>query len=354
MKKMMCIVLALALLAGAVPALAAEEEPAGLPEVELRYGAMATEFSRDKLQNWYYRIQEEYGVNIWDFKPANPQLRYYIVCTEDVIDPVTGRVSEGGYNSVLARHFPISTEDLIGTAGNIQVGGLYLTDDPDLANYALILDFDYTDSVSSFHFSNGTTVPQYNPALTATLLDLTDGSRIVSEKLKTYATRVGENVRTSMLDAAKGKQLYGDCPGLWADDFPDYWDFIRQEKGKAIVNALGEEELRGALRLQPEQAIQTGTRGKAATALQRLLTAFGQTVNVDGEIGAQTMRALNAVQETYGLEQTETLDLEGYQQLLELLLIVRDPDAADKLLPRLTGQEQYDALRALVKAAQEA
>ena len=186
-----------------------------------------TEFDTDLLKNWNDEaLKETYGVEgIRDFKPSDPQPMTYIVSAPEVIDPVTDEPSEGGYNKASARHLPIDTDRLIYISGRVWGGGLSLTDDPDQAAYALILDFDYKDSIGTFHFSDHSQVAQYNSATQATLLDLVTGESISTEKLKEYATEIGESVSKEMLNAAKGKQLYSACASIWDDNFPCYWEF---------------------------------------------------------------------------------------------------------------------------------
>ena len=166
-----------------------------------------------------------------DFKPKDPQPMYYIVCARPVIDPVTGKESAGGYDKNYTRHKPISTETLLKTSGKLSNGGLTLTSDPDKATFVLILSFNYKDTVTNFTFRDGSKVKQYNPLLTATLRNLITGEQIKTTK-KTYATYANERVYTSMLNAAKGKQLYGGAPTLNASDFKnvDYWAFVTGQK----------------------------------------------------------------------------------------------------------------------------
>ncbi len=188
-----------------------------------------TIFDKTLLRNWDEQaLKSDYGISdIRAFKPSSPIPKYYIVCADKVIDPVTKSESEGGYSSATARHKPISTQDMIETSGELLAGGLILTDDPNKATYALILHYSYENKVGSFHFSDDdSTIPQYNASLDAELLNLTTGESIFSERLFDYATTVGESVQKEMLKAAKGKQLYGARILLSEKDFKEYWSFI--------------------------------------------------------------------------------------------------------------------------------
>lgn len=200
--------------------------PAGT-EKPAKTSTPATKFQQSDLKNWNDdAIREAYGVNgLAHFTPKDPQPMYYIVSAKTVIDPVTGKESEGGYNKDYTRHKPISTETLLKVSGRLSAGGLTLTSDPDKATFVLILSFNYKDSVGNFRFKDGSTVKQYHPLLTATLKNMITGKSIKTTK-KTYATYANERVYTSMLNAAKGKQLYGGAPSLSSSDFKGYWEFV--------------------------------------------------------------------------------------------------------------------------------
>ena len=203
---------------------AAETEPA-----EETAASMYDEpFSLDRLRNWNDEaLAEARGVTgLRDFQPADPQPLFYIVSAEEIIDPVTGEISQGGRDANYHREKPISTQDLLERSGRIRDSDFILTDDPDLATYALILDFSYTRSTGTFTFSDDTTAPQYHGSLIATLRNLVTGESIQTEELVSRATYVGEQVYTDMLANARGKQLYGGAPQISADDFPGLRSFV--------------------------------------------------------------------------------------------------------------------------------
>ena len=189
-------------------------------------------FDYDKLKNWNdAAINEEYGADgIRAFMPTNPNPRYFIVSAEEVIDPLTGRVSEGGHNHREHREYPISTNDLLRSAAlfddDADNRNLILTDDPNLATYVLILDFEYYDGGTFTYSEDKSVIPEFDSKLTGTLRNMITGEEIVSKKKYSYSVYQGESVRTSMLENAKGKQLYGDAPDIYASDFEDYKGFI--------------------------------------------------------------------------------------------------------------------------------
>ncbi|HHT24583.1 MAG TPA: zinc ribbon domain-containing protein [Clostridiaceae bacterium] len=189
-----------------------------------------TEFDWDILKNWNDQaMQETYGIDsLFNFTPNNPQPMHYIVSTDGVYDPVTGTESEGGYIHDYVRHFPISTDDLIRRAGKLKDSGLTLTDDPNQATFALVLHFSYTDNIGTFRFADGSIISQYHGNLWADLVNLVTGEVIQSDVKNAYATYTNESVYTSMLNAAKGKQLYSDTPSLYAEDFEGYWNFVKK------------------------------------------------------------------------------------------------------------------------------
>ncbi|MDO5112109.1 MAG: zinc ribbon domain-containing protein [Clostridia bacterium] len=211
---------------------APDAKPTPMPTPAPTPDVTRTEFDSALLKNWdSAAMREAFDVDsIYAFHPAHPENRNYIVCAEGgVYDPVTKAESEGGYNRANTRHKPVGTGSMLATSGDLLKGGLILTDDPQKATYALVLDFSYTNNIGKFRFNgDGSTIKQYNATLDATLINLITGESIESEQKKAFATHTGESVRTSMLDAAKGKQLYSDAPTLAADDFEGYWDFVHE------------------------------------------------------------------------------------------------------------------------------
>ncbi|MDD3921229.1 MAG: zinc ribbon domain-containing protein [Eubacteriales bacterium] len=211
---------------GSEPVSTEEPEPTPTPAPVVKY------FDTDLLKNWDSRaMQEAFGAeSVEEFRPENPKYPYYIVCAEGgVYDPVTHEESEGGYNSFTARHLPISTETMLRICGTVKDSGLILTDDPQEAMFALVLDFSYTNNIGTFRFSeDGSKIKQYNATLTAELVNLVTGERIQSEEKKEFATYTGESVRTSMLNDAKGKQLYSSAPSLYVADFEGFQAFLEE------------------------------------------------------------------------------------------------------------------------------
>ena len=183
-----------------------------------------TIFNTEALMNWTIAFGPD---GIYSFQPAAPMPRYYIVCVNPVMDPVTGRESDGGYDFNSKRHMPVSTDDVMRRSGNLIDGGLVLADGPDIATFALIIDFAY-DHTRPFQFRDGSSVMQYHGTTRAELRNLVTGESIFTEGLVTYATYANESVQTSMLEAAKGKQFYARSRVIESSDFEDYWDFIEK------------------------------------------------------------------------------------------------------------------------------
>ena len=75
--------------------------------------------------------------------------------------------------------------------------------------------------------------------------------------------------------------------------------------------------------------VKKGSKGETAKGVQQTLVALGQDITVDGSVGAKTIAALNAVQEAFGLEKTDSLDANTYAALLPKLLLVANSDEAD-------------------------
>ena len=189
-----------------------------------------TTYEREKLKNWNAEaLEEAFGIDdIYAFTPADPQPLFYIVRANDVIDPRTNLPSENGY-LLGGALVPESTGSLLAKASLLKNSALTLTDDPDKAAYALILDMNYTDKVGSFTYQGGSKIPVYYSTLNAVLLDLTTKKTLQSKTLTgdPYHHDNGrEYIEEDLLEKAIGKQLYSPVPTLAVKYFPDYWSFI--------------------------------------------------------------------------------------------------------------------------------
>ena len=120
-----------------------------------------------------------------------------------------------------------------------------------------------------------------------------------------------------------------------------------------ILSALDNDTYRATYdALLSGEVIAKGSKGDTAKGVQQTLVAFGQNITVDGNVGPKTIAALNAVQEAFGLEQTEALDADGYARLLPRLLIATDPDEAEALLRDQMDAGEYDYMTACALVAQ--
>ena len=195
-----------------------------------------TKYEKENLKNWNAEaLEAAFGADdIYTFTPTDPQPLCYIVSAYDVIDPRTDAAAEGGYYSGgVYQHAwnPVSTNDLLSRASLLKDSALTLTDDPDKATYALILDMNYTDRVGSYTYQSGNKIPVYYSTLNAVLLDLTTKKTLQSKTLTSdpYTNVNGRDyIAEDLLEKARGQQLYSPVPSLSISDFPDYWSFIGQ------------------------------------------------------------------------------------------------------------------------------
>ena len=204
---------------------------------EERKALRETKYEKENLKNWNAEaLEEAFGIDdIYAFTPADPQPLCYIVSANEVIDPRTNAAAEGGYYSG-GSHYntawnPVSTNDLLSRASLLKDSALTLTDDPDKATYALILDMNYTDKVGSFTYQQVFKFPVYYSTLNAVLLDLTTKKTLQSKTLTSdpYKYINGrEYIEEEVLEKAKRQQLFSPVPTLTITDFPDYWSFIGQ------------------------------------------------------------------------------------------------------------------------------
>jgi len=112
---------------------------------------------------------------------------------------------------------------------------------------------------------------------------------------------------------------------------------------EALDNALYSDTYKALLEGDP---IRSGSYGDAARGVQQTLADLGCRLSVDGGVGSQTISALKSAQETFGLEQTDTLDADGYAQLLLRLLAAKDFAAAEELLAGSMEDDELEFLRA--------
>lgn len=189
-----------------------------------------TVYDRQKLKNAAKSIK-----NIRKFTPATPKPMHFIVYANPVINPLTKRESTGGRANT-TRYLPVSTQDVVNDNGFLKkTGGLILTDNPDLATFALILDLTYQYKGGTFTYSDNTKVKQYQAVNTFELYNLITRKSITT-KITTYATYVGEKV--SVTTSSKGKQMFAGTvatqfrfgaqagSGILATKFPGYVDFV--------------------------------------------------------------------------------------------------------------------------------
>ena len=130
-----------------------------------------------------------------------------------------------------------------------------------------------------------------------------------------------------------------------------------EETIERILDDLGREEFRTTRqKLKDGEVIASGYKGDAGAGLQRMLVDFGCDITIDGAVGAKTMEALHKVQESFGLEETEEVDLTVFDTLLPLLLLSKHEETTDVDLygfyEASGGEGYYDYLKGCALAAQ--
>ena len=90
---------------------------------------------------------------------------------------------------------------------------------------------------------------------------------------------------------------------------------------QSILDALDDDVYRNTYAaLASGEVIGKGSTGETAKGVQQTLVALGQKISVDGNVGGKTIAALNAVQQEFGLDLTESLDVNDYINLLSCLM----------------------------------
>ena len=215
-------------------------------EKEERKARRETTYDAGDLKNWNGEsLEAAYGVgDITAFTPADPQPCFYIVVAKDVIDPETHEASEGGHyaggytpgqKQQEKKWLPADTDDLLARGSYMKDSALTLTDDPDKASFALVLDMNYEDSVGSYTYDNGRTIPVYNSTLNAELVNLVTKETIKSETLYAdpYITNIDARtyIEANALEKAQETgRLFGGVPTLDPSDFTGYWSFVGLEE----------------------------------------------------------------------------------------------------------------------------
>ena len=109
---------------------------------------------------------------------------------------------------------------------------------------------------------------------------------------------------------------------------------------KKLMADLGDSALRTTRKfLKKGGVIESGYKGDAGNGLQQMLVDFGCDITIDGAVGAKTMEALHQVQERFGIEPTDKVDLAAFDTLIPLLLITKGTESSEVDL-----QEFYDSV----------
>ena len=124
-----------------------------------------------------------------------------------------------------------------------------------------------------------------------------------------------------------------------------------------ILDALENDAYRSVRRILKEgTVIGKGYRGDAGAGLQRMLADFGCGIRIDGAVGAKTMEALHQVQDCFGLQETEEVDLSLFDTLLPLLLLSKGEEGTDVDLhgfyEEAGGEGFYEYLKGCALSAQ--
>jgi len=170
--------------------------------------------------------------NIREFKPTDPRPMHFIVYATPVINPLTKRISTGGWTKT-DRYLPVNTQDVIRNNGQLkQTGGLILTDNPNHASLVLILSFEYVDG-GTFTYEDNSRVKQYSAINKFELYNLLSGESIKTE-FYTNATYAGEQYSVAL--SSKGKQMFAGTElfigggfyrrGIFAKEFSGYVNFV--------------------------------------------------------------------------------------------------------------------------------
>ena len=145
-----------------------------------------------------------------------------------------------------------------------------------------------------------------------------------------------EQIWVEPVEGGNGRVLFWEAEPSASEDAAgetqDEGESDAAQMREALLAALGEGSYRATWdALRSGETVRKGSKGDVARGVQQTLIDLGQNITADGDAGAKTLAALNAVQQELGLAQTDEVGAEEYQQLLLGLLLNRDPAAAEAL-----------------------
>jgi len=131
------------------------------------------------------------------------------------------------------------------------------------------------------------------------------------------------------------EELPAEAPEEAAPEADEEDDTLEQ-----VFDALGNGVYRFTYTaLQNTPPVALNSKGEIVRSVQQTLIDFGQDIQATGTADAATMNALNAVQSGFGLKVTPQLDAKGYAELMPMLLMLKDEQAADALFEDELGDE---------------
>ena len=122
-----------------------------------------------------------------------------------------------------------------------------------------------------------------------------------------------------------GSPLEGEVESHETENYAEEPAETAQNWTESVLSQLDSSVYRETYNALSEgKTISTGAYGTAAKGLQQTLIDFGQKLSADGQAGEKTFEALHTVQDAFGLDRTDTIDADGYSQLLLRLLVFKE------------------------------
>ena len=171
---------------------------------------------------------------IKDFSPDNPEPLYFFVCATRVIDPVTRDFAVSG----IGENSPSDSESVQRATKSIRDSGMTRTENPNLATYALIINFSYEAGGTATLSDNAngnehTVVDLYNGITRAELYNMVTATSIYSKIINSNVfglgdLRSGGSYSRSLyfFDESKGNYIYARPTTVSVNDFENFWEFI--------------------------------------------------------------------------------------------------------------------------------
>ena len=160
------------------------------------------------------------------------------------------------------------------------------------------------------------------------LLSMFPAEALASPDIQSIVEEMKSNVQTDVSDLTN--------PGRDKEKADNDQD-LTQEILDALDNPVYSDTLAA---LQGGETLTQGAYSQTASGLQQTLADLGCSIAIDGSAGPGTFSTLNTLLTSFGMDETDKVDADVYTEILKLLLLVTDEEAARDLLAEEFGADE--------------